>query len=155
MKKISLTKGKFALVDNEDYKRVSKYKWHYVGNGSAAHRVYRTSEYIYMHRLIMNTPSGLEVDHINHNKLDNRKKNLRNCTRGENARNQVIRSDNTIGYKGVRFDDRNAHRKWNAVIWLNGKLNHLGSFKTKEEAATAYDDAAVVYHGKFAYKNQA
>lgn len=153
MRKIPLTRSKFAIIDDEDFDRVNKFKWHYVGNGTAAHRVYK-GEYIYMHRLIMNTPPGLEVDHINHNKLDNRKSNLRNCTRGENSRNTRIRSDNTLGYKGIRFEKRNTKRKWVATIWVNGVNKFLGSYERKKDAVLAYNEGARKYHGKFAYLNK-
>lgn len=101
-----------------------------------------------MHRLIMNTPKGIEVDHINHNGLDNRKTNLRNCRRNDNKKNRVAWGKSK--YVGVCHLDNN---KFLAHIRINGRLKHLGIFLNEEDAARAYDKAAKEYHGEFANFN--
>ena len=104
-----------------------------------------------MHRFIMKPKSNEYVDHINGDKLDNRKENLRICTKKENQRNQKVRKDNTSGYKGVALM---AGKYWRAYITSGGsRQKHLGNFKTKEEAARAYDEKAKEYFGEFARLN--
>ena len=101
-----------------------------------------------MHRLIMNTPDGMVVDHINGNGLDNQKVNLRNCTDGENKRNRNMPRGNTSGLKGVSWSKQN--KKWDARISTNNKQICLGTFSNKEDAYRAYVDACQKYHGNFA-----
>jgi len=138
MKKIKLTKGKFALVDNEDFEYLSQWKWHYIRNGYAArHSKVNEKErgYIYMHRQINNTPSGLVTDHINRNKLDNRKINLRNATNSMNGMNRNLNKNNSSGYLGVFW--RKDRKKWIAFIKVNYKRMHLGNFYSKIDAIKA------------------
>ena len=152
MKKIPLSQGKAALVDQDDYGYLSQFKWKfsdgyakrtvYLGGGRAKPR-YKT---VSMHRLLADCPNGKEVDHINGNGLDNRKKNLRVCTHAQNMKNQGIRKNNTTGVKGV-CRKRN---KFIANIWLKGKLKHLGTFEKKHDAAQARREAERKYHGEFA-----
>jgi HNH endonuclease len=109
MKMIELTQEKFAFVDDEDFKWLSKRKWyaHYRKHtfvAEANERVNGRNRTIMMHRLIMNAPDGLEVDHKDHNALNNQKYNLRLCTRFENARN--VPSRNKKGFRGVYFDKK-------------------------------------------------
>jgi hypothetical protein len=101
MKKIQLTKNKYALVDDEDYEELNKYNWYYSYQGYAVRTNHRLNKCIYMHRIIMNPLDYKQVDHINHNKLDNRKENLRICDRFQNLQNSKIRLDNKSGIKGV------------------------------------------------------
>src|SRR4030066_2184242 len=103
MKEIKLTRGKVAIVDDEDYEWINQWKWHCNGQGYAERHcdIPGKRTMIKMHRLILNTPNGMETDHINHNRLDNRKSNLRVRTRSQNAINTPIRSSNTSGKKGV------------------------------------------------------
>ena len=95
----------------------------------------------------MEAPKHLQVDHINGNKLDNRKENLRLCTNGSNNRNKLART----GFKGVH--QARISGKWIAQITKNYKVKHLGSFDTDTEAATAYNKAAKQLHGKYAQLN--
>ena len=95
-----------------------------------------------LHRFLMNPSDDMVVDHINHNRLDNRKQNLRLCTQGENLRNKKV--------KGVAFDKR--RNKWYARIMINRKNLHLGSFDTKEEAIEARKQAEIEYFGEYRYK---
>lgn len=107
-----------------------------------------------MHRLIMGFPKGKCVDHINHNGLDNRKKNLRICTNKENKFNRLKSNNNTSGYKGVLFhkgEKRNKH--WVAVLGINKQKKYGGYFDTAKEAAEAYNKLALKYYGQFANLN--
>jgi len=144
MKKIPLTQGKFALVDDDDYEKVSRLSWYVDKRGYAVNKKIKIT---YMHRLIMNTPKEMETDHINGNKLDNRKINLRICTKSENMRNRKKQSNNTSGYKGV-FWHHKANR-WRAQIVINKKAKHLGLFDTPEEAGKAYREAELKYFGEY------
>ncbi|MGE1562170.1 HNH endonuclease [Pantoea septica] len=91
------------------------------------------------------------VDHIDGDKKNNRIENLRLCTHNQNQHNQGIRATNTSGYKGVSF--MKAINKWHAQICCNSKVMHLGSYENKEDAAHAYDQAAMKFHGEFAWTN--
>lgn len=107
---------------------------------------------IKLHRIIANAPQNMTVDHINGNKADNRRSNLRICAQAENSRNVRTSKSNTSGYKGVWWHCQN--KKWRASITLNGKPIHLGLYDDKIEAAKAYNKAAIRYHGEFAKLNK-
>jgi hypothetical protein len=156
MKRIPLTQGQFAIVDDEDFERLSQFKW-YVRKLSKSVVCYAvrhdrqssTDCLLTMQNAVLGVPRGVLVDHKDRNGLNNTRSNLRICTKGQNQRNQGIRRDNTSGFKGVC-----RHRaRWEAKIMLNGVKKHLGTFDTPEEAAKAYDKAARELHGEFAYLN--
>ena len=149
MKEIKLTQGMNAIVDDEDYDFLVLYKWHVV-NGYAQNTKKTPLKVvnIYMHRLIMDFPDG-EVDHINNNTLDNRKSNLRICSHRQNQLNQKLSRRNTSGYRGVS----KYGKKWRAYISINGNDLFLGYFKTPEEAAKAYDQKSMEFHGEFGKRN--
>ncbi len=143
MKKILLTKGKYAIVDDEDYELISQYRWHVTTSGYA--KRYSQNKTIYMHRQIY---GDCLIDHINQDKLDNRKKNLRPCTRSQNQANRKIPSSNTSGHKGVAYD--NQRKKWRSYIRVNGKQKFLGYFDEFHKAVSAYRTAAKQHFGEFA-----
>jgi hypothetical protein len=155
MIEIPLTQGQVALIDDEDFELVSQYKW--CARWSPGMRSYYAVTtirkpdgkriHLQMHRLIMNAQKGEQVDHINHNTLDNRKSELRICNASENQHNRGKNLNNSSGNKGVYA--HKASGKWQAQIALNGKTIHLGLFATKEEAYTAYCNAALELHGEF------
>lgn len=151
MKRIPLTQGKFALVDDEDFAELSKVKWCF-SKGYAVRSVRLEKRgTILMHREILSAKKGQECDHINMNGLDNRRANLRVCTRAENARNRPKDRDNTTGFKGVALEKRTG--KYVAQIHILGKHYHFGTFKSAKEAALAYNEAAPKYFGEFAQLN--
>ena len=104
-----------------------------------------------MHRQILNTPDGFEVDHKDRNKLNNQKHNIRNCTHAENQRNIGVTSKNTSGYKGVFWSKKD--KKWVSVLMVNGEVKRLGYFSEVKNAVKAYNDAALIHHGEFAKLN--
>jgi len=160
-KLLPLTQDKFAIVDPQDYEQLSQYKWYakkgystyYAGRGV---RVYEDGRYVrvkqkLMHRLITNAPAGMIVDHRNHNGLDNRRENMRVCTREQNSHNQRPYRGSSCGYKGVTLHKRDGVFEVN--IRYKGKLNYIGRFKDADDAAKAYDKKAVELFGEFAYLN--
>jgi len=143
MKRINLSSGKFTIVDDEDFDSLNQVKWWF--NGKYAVRETSRKEghkKIYIHRVIMKAPQGVEVDHVNHDTLDNRKENLRLCTHQQNAWNISLPKHNTSGVMGVSWQ-KNRH-KWQAGIKVNNKRIHLGSFTTIDSAAIAYEKARQV-----------
>ena len=155
MKKIPLSKGQFAIVDDEDYEKLVQWKWHQSVSGYAIRNdsiINGIQPKVYMHRLILNVPNGFQGDHINRNKLDNRRKNLRICTKAENRYNKgPIQRKTASIYKGVYW--HRPARKWYGHIQHNNKVTHLGMFKTEKEAAIAYNKRALKLFGQFARLN--
>jgi hypothetical protein len=157
-RKIPLTKGKYAIVDPQDYQRLSKYNWHAViapntcyAARSQTCKLTGQSIKIPMHRSIIPIPDDMLCDHINHVGLDNRSANLRPATAAQNAWNRKKQSKPTSSkYKGVHKTTSNT---WSADITVLGKHIHLGTFKTETAAARAYDSAAKTHFGHFAYTN--
>jgi len=149
---IKLTWGKYAIVDAEDYGRLSSYKWCAVEHSRCwyARTLKRDGSQLSLHRLITGAPKGLFVDHRDHNGLNNRKQNLRICTRSENNWNRRPHG-RTSRYKGVYRDKR--RNKFVARIYTNGKQIFIGYFDDEIEAAKAYDRKARELFGEFAYLN--
>lgn len=152
VKKIPLTQGKFAIVDDSDYDYLSKFIWTR-GGDYVVTRSTCSGEQQKMHRLIMGAKIGEEIDHINHDKYDNRRSNLRICTRPQNQHNLPIKITNKSGYKGVHFNKQ--INRWVSQIKQAGKTVHIGSHKNPEDAATAYNFYAFMQNGEFAYLNKA
>ena len=163
MKKIPLSRGRFALVDDEDYDWLMSWKWHLVvDRNNCAYAIRHTGTVngergiIRMHRLLMNTPSGMEVDHADGDGLNNQRNNLRNCSKAENQRNKKRQANNTSGFKGVVIDYENRlkrRKRIRAKIGYNGKVILLGRFSTVVDAAKAYDAKAKELYGEFARLN--
>lgn len=163
MKTINISKNEQVLVDDENYEYLNQWRWTFHPTGYAIRTIRSNGKYahIRMHRLIAKTPKGMETDHINGNKLDNRKENLRICTKSENAINRSAQSNNKVHIKGVihfpycfQGEKRYFRRKqWLAKLKKDGKTIFQKYFLTKEEAALAYNESAKKYFGEFAKLN--
>lgn len=154
-----LTKGRVAKIDEADAEWVGRHSWQLSTGGYAyrrrslptvnGERGYVT---IYLHRAVCEMsvpiPDGMEVDHIDVDKLNCRRDNLRPCTRAQNRRNVKAYRNNTSGAKGVWFVP--SLNKWRASISVSKRAKHLGVFMTRDEAVQAYQAAAVEYFGEFA-----
>ena len=156
MSEIKLTQGYIAIVDDEDFEELNQYSWSILKspNTMYANRYYslgskRVTQR--MHRFILDAPSGVMVDHINQNGLDNRRCNIRLCNRMQNGWNRKISKNNKSGYKGVAF--HKIDKRYRSSIMANGKAYVLGNFKCKHEAAKAYNKKAIELYGEFARLN--
>lgn len=157
MELIPLTQGKCAIVDDEDAAVVSKYKWHCNDSGYAVTQIRigdGSAKKVRMHRLLLNPPADMDIDHINGNRMDNRRCNLRICTRSENLRNakkHKTHAEASSKFKGVCWHKQ--RRRWYARYRKDGKQFHIGLFDNEEDAARAYDAAAKTAFGAFARLN--
>lgn len=145
---LSVGRSRTALIDVADYEMVSPISWHAQTrkSGLSYARAVAHGKTILMHRLIMNAPLGLSVDHINGNGLDNRRSNLRVCTHMQNMQNRKMHSNNSSGLKGAYKEGR----RWVSRISAFGKKHELGMFDTAAEAHSAYIEAAHRLHGEWA-----
>ncbi len=144
MKKIKLTKDKFAIVDNSDFDYLNQFKWWFNPSGYAMTSSIGRKK-VYMHKLINQTPVGFLTDHINRNKLDNRRVNLRSVKNNINSINRDLQVNNTSGVKGVSWN--NQHNKWEANVWVKRVKISLGEFKNFKEAVLARKIAEETYYG--------
>lgn len=140
MKKIPLTQGKSALVDDEDFERLNHWKWHAAEDGNTFYARSRkgglSKTQVPMHRDIIGAKTGQIVDHIDGNGLNNQKSNLRICTNSENILNvRDLQSRNTSGVSGVSWCRR--EKRWFARVQVAGKRKVLGYFQHLEDAAMA------------------
>lgn len=164
MKTIPLTKGFFAIVDDEDYEVLSRFKWHaQVSTHRSRTKVYakrnetyysedgkRRQASVYMHKVICPPGDGHETDHINGDGLDNRKANLRPASKTQNRRNRASALNSTSRFVGVSIE---AGGRVRATICAGGRTKHLGRFSDERSAAQAYDLAARERYGVFAHTN--
>lgn len=149
MKIIQLTQGYETIVDDIDYDLYGHQSWHY-SHGYAAQKT--RAGMVYLHRLIIGDGNSDDVDHINGDSLDNRRKNLRFATRSQNSMNKRRQRNNTTGFTGV-------HRlkstgKFQAYIKKDGKRIHLGTYDTMMDAARAYCAVAEILFGEYKYKGK-
>jgi HNH endonuclease len=156
MKEIPLTRGKVALVDDEDYESLIQWKWlvRYHRKTCYARRIDRHTGKpitIHMHREILGVKPNQQVDHINGNGLDNRRSNLRIAGHAQNLWNRGRTRKNSSGFKGVHWVER--LNKWCVQVQANGKARCLGWFVDLYDAASAYDLEALKLHGEFAHVN--
>lgn len=154
MPTIPLTKGAEAIVDACDLELLMRFSWQlndmgYAVCNAGVGRQHVTIER--MHRIIMQAPDGVEVDHINGNTLDNRRENLRLATHQQNSWNQKKRTGSRSAFKGVCWHGQNS--KWRARIKVSGKEIALGCYASEVEAAKAYNAAAIKHFGEFARLN--
>jgi len=159
MQTIGLTKGYVALVDDGDFDDLSKFKW--IAQVTRQHNVYASRTYytdgkyhmVGMHQHIMGT-YGIKcarVDHKNFDTLDNQRHNLRVCTPSQNCGNRRKQKNTSSKYKGVSWDTNRGY--WRAHVHIGGKRVQLGRFSSEEDAAKAYNDAALEAFGEFALLN--
>ena len=165
MKEIRLSQsGKYsgvyvALVDDKDFERVNQFNWcvskrSYTNYAQRRVRINGKSKIQYMHSFILEEYSNLsqlEIDHISHDGLDNRKLNLRRCSRGQNTMNHKDKTIGTSKYRGVHWYKKTG--KYKSEIQNNGIIYRLGSFDSEIEAAKKYDEKAKYLHGDYAYIN--
>lgn len=154
MREIPLTRGLVALVDDEDYERVSEFKWRACVRARATYAIRtkmtnRRTKFIFMHRFIVGAPADAVIDHRDWNGLNNQRSNLRICTVQQNCANGR-RKPGKSGFRGVQPISSG---RWRAVISISGRLKHLGVFSLPEEAARIYDAAALNSFGEFAVLN--
>lgn len=168
MKQIPLTRGKFALVDDEHYDRIMEHNWWV---NKAPHTYYAQSKLgtrknISLHTFILNPPKGMVVDHIDGDGLNCLNSNMRICTVAQNSKNRRKKECYTSKYRGVHYSIR--HTKyttksgesklyksegWVAQIKCDGKYKKIGVFKTEKEAAERYNEYAKKLHGEFNHLN--
>ena len=158
MKEIALANGKgVALIDDEDYELVSRYRWYLCKDLRTSYALtWRWSPKrrisVRMHRLLMDAPAGMDVDHVDHDGLNNRRANLRLCTRAQNLANSRKGSGTSSRFKGVCWYKPSS--KWMAKGSLNRKTIYLGYFDSEVEAAKAYNAFAIEHYGEHALLNE-
>lgn len=143
--------GGIALVDDEDFDTLNAGGWWVNGAGYATRRVRSLRTTLMMHRVVVSAPRGVQVHHVNGERLDNRKANLRICTQAQNNVAQPIRASGSSPYRGVHRCSR--ADRFIAKIRIDGRSKYLGTFTDEIEAAVAYDAAARECHGEFAALN--
>lgn len=153
-KEIPINQGKHVLVDQEDFEWLSQWKWSLTSHGYACRSttIGGIKNSYYMHREILKTQKGYDTDHINGDRLDNRRCNLRICTRSQNMLNVLGNKNTTSKYKGV--DWHKSTGMWRIRIMVDGKRINLGYSHSEDDAARIYNAAAVTHHGKFAKLNE-
>jgi HNH endonuclease len=157
-KEIELTHGQVTIIDDCDFDKVSKYKWSAIWSKHTksyyvicSYRDNGKAIIICLHRFILNTPKNKHTDHKNHDTLDNRRSNIRVCSRSQNQGNREKKSICSSKYKGVAWSKRD--KLWIAYIRVDHHRTHLGCFKNEDDAAVAYNQAAIQAWNEFAVVN--
>jgi hypothetical protein len=149
MKHIRLgNSGRVALVDDRDFGRLRRVAWGVVPVRGSVDVYAKTGRSTYMHHLVIGKRSGFEIDHIDGNRLNNTRANLRHVTHSQNIINSKVRSDSTSGVSGVAW--LSTKKRWQATIMTSGKRKHLGTFRVKADAVRARRDAESLHHGEYA-----
>jgi hypothetical protein len=143
-------KGEPYYFDLDDFYKINNYCWYKDNDGYIVYKVLHHNA-VQMHRLIMNCPDDMEVDHIYHKRHDNRKSELRIVTKSQNQMNKVLLSNNTSGVKGVYWNKKK--EKWHAQITVNNKRINLGYFNILQEAADVRKQAEIEYFGEYNLKS--
>lgn len=146
-KLIPLTKGKFAIVDDDDFEYLNQWKWYCSTQNRAVREQSignNRSKMIWMHRVINKTPDGLDTDHKDRDPLNNQKSNLRTLSHHKNMFNRTLAKNNNSGHSGISwFKDSN---KWRAYITVMNKQIHLGLYSSLDEAILKRKEAELKYH---------
>lgn len=155
MKEIFLTNGLATSVDDDMYDYLNQWKWHLSTNGYAKRNLYvynpgQKTINIFMHHIVLPRPDKMFIDHIDRNKLNNVRTNLRVCTNPQNQANKGKRKDNTSGRKGVSWGKY--ARKWRATMTVSGKHVSLGCYNSVDEAYKAYLSKSRELYGEFTYE---
>lgn len=143
-------KGKCTIIDSEDLELLSKYSWNFGYHGYAVTTI--NKKFYNLHQLLFKIPKGKMIDHINHNKLDNRKSNLRICTNAQNQWNQKKKLNKISKYKGVTF--AKARNKWQVSFIHYKKIIWGGRFDSEKKAAQRYNELVGKFRGEFALLNK-
>ena len=151
-KEIHLKNGGVSLVDSADFDQLKNYNWRRSYAGYVIRRVKKDGKQcdVFMHRQIMDFPQEKDVDHVNRNKLDNRRQNLRLATKSQNTANRAVQKNCKAKIKGIRKFNKNLQKPWSARIAKEGVVYNLGYFASEEEARQAYIKAAIELFGEFA-----
>ncbi len=148
---VELTRGQWCILDTEDWEKIKYIKWCAVFNKSTDSYYVNSNNNKRMHRLIVDCPDNLEVDHINHDTLNNIKNNLRIVNRSQNMINKGIYKNNSSGFAGVEW--RSDNQKWRARINVGNIKIPLGHFENKVDAIKARQEAELKYFGEYRYVN--
>lgn len=152
---LTLQNSRLAAIIDDDMGHLAQFKWYLMPSGYVIRSLYenKAKRTIRLHREVFGAQRGQELDHVNRDKLDNRRSNLRLASRQTNCANVPPSRRNGSGYKGVHRRLDMPHAPWRAAIRIDGALRHLGNYASREEAAKAYDRAASVAFGEFAWTN--